>query len=620
MDTESRKRRAAESALGFVEIGMVVGVGTGSTANHFIEALAGIRHRIDGAVASSEATAARLRAHGMRVLDLNAVDEVSVYVDGADECTRHRQLVKGGGGALTREKIVAAVARRFVCIVDDSKLVDVLGAAFPVAVEVIPMARGHVARQLVALGGNPFWREGFVTDNGNAILDVRGLGTPRPGRDRERDQPDRGGRGERSLCPAPGRRSADRRARIGSQAAMKRPSARARYHRGPTPDETPGGAVVKGRGALSNRSGRYESTTRDIADDGWGSLDDTLEALGRAETSLEPDTSRTVIARNQSPDIPFDRSINPYRGCEHGCIYCYARPTHAWLGLSPGRDFETKLFYKANAVELLRDELRAPGYRCAPIALGTNTDPYQPVERRLRITRGILALLRECAHPATIVTKSTLVERDADLLVPMAERSLVGVSVSVTTLDPDLARRMEPRAAGPRQRLAAIERLRRLDVPVAVLVAPIIPGLNDHEIEAILRSVRGRGSARRGLRAAAAAAGGRRPVPRMARRPLPAQGEPGPGPRPRDPRRAGLSRRVRNPHARHRTLRRPHRPSVPAIAAPARLPRNAGPRFEPIRAASGGRRPAGGHGRAGTGPPARPAALRARRVSVIANP
>ena len=175
MNTEAKKRRAAESALEYVETGMVVGVGTGSTANHFTDVLAQVRHRIDGTVASSEATAARLRAQGMRVLDLNAVDEVSVYVDGADECTRHRQLVKGGGGALTREKIVAAVARRFVCIVDDSKLVDVLGARFPVPVEVIPMARGHVARRLVALGGNPFWREGFVTDNGNAILDVRGL-------------------------------------------------------------------------------------------------------------------------------------------------------------------------------------------------------------------------------------------------------------------------------------------------------------------------------------------------------------------------------------------------------------------------------------------------------------
>ena len=175
MDAETKKRQAAESALEHVETGAVVGVGTGSTTNHFIDALAGMRYRIDATVASSEATAARLRERGLRVADLNAVDEVSVYVDGADECTRHRQLVKGAGGALTREKIIAAAARRFVCIVDDSKLVDVLGTRAPVPVEVIPMARGYVARQIVALGGNPFWREGAVTDNGNVLLDVHGL-------------------------------------------------------------------------------------------------------------------------------------------------------------------------------------------------------------------------------------------------------------------------------------------------------------------------------------------------------------------------------------------------------------------------------------------------------------
>ena len=175
MDADTKKRQAAESALDLVETGSVVGVGTGSTTNHFIDALARIRFRVDGTVASSEATAARLRERGLRVADLNAVDEVAVYVDGADECTRHRQLVKGAGGALTREKIIAAAARRFVCIVDDSKLVDVLGTEAPVPVEVIPMARGYVARRIVALGGNPFWREGAVTDNGNVILDVHGL-------------------------------------------------------------------------------------------------------------------------------------------------------------------------------------------------------------------------------------------------------------------------------------------------------------------------------------------------------------------------------------------------------------------------------------------------------------
>ena len=180
MDAEQKKRQAAESALEHVEAGFVVGVGTGSTTNHFIDELARIRHRIDGTVASSEASAERLRARGMRVADLNSVDEVSVYVDGADECTRHRQLVKGAGGALTREKIIAVSARRFVCIVDDSKLVDVLGSAAPVPVEVIPMARGYAARQIVRLGGNPFWREGAVTDNGNAILDVHGLNLVEP--------------------------------------------------------------------------------------------------------------------------------------------------------------------------------------------------------------------------------------------------------------------------------------------------------------------------------------------------------------------------------------------------------------------------------------------------------
>ena len=264
------------------------------------------------------------------------------------------------------------------------------------------------------------------------------------------------------------------------------------------PDGAAGGApqaaVVTGRGALSNRSGRYEAWSREIVDDGWGSLDARLDEIGSTATSLQPDASRRVIARNDSPDVPFDRSINPYRGCEHGCVYCYARPTHAWLGLSPGRDFETKLFYKRDAAALLRRELGAHGYRPAPIALGANTDPYQPVERRLRITRAILELLRECAHPAMVITKSVLIERDADLLAALAADSLVSVSVSVSTLDDDLSRRMEPRAAGPRQRLAAAERLSRRGVPVAVLVAPVVPGLNDHEIENVLGAARDAGA------------------------------------------------------------------------------------------------------------------------------
>ena len=269
---------------------------------------------------------------------------------------------------------------------------------------------------------------------------------------------------------------------------------RARYHAVPGAAEAPQAVVVRGRGALSNRSGRYESWSRENVDDGWGSIEGSLDAIEGAATTLEVDASRRIIARNDSPDVPFDRSINPYRGCEHGCIYCYARPTHAWLGLSPGRDFETRLFYKPEAVALLRRELRARRYRPAPIALGANTDPYQPVERRLRLTRGILELLKECSHPAMIVTKSVLVERDADLLSSMAGESLVNVSVSITTLDDELSRRMEPRAAGPRPRLAAVERLSRLGIPVRVLVAPVIPGLTDQEIERVLRAARDAGA------------------------------------------------------------------------------------------------------------------------------
>jgi DNA repair photolyase len=196
-----------------------------------------------------------------------------------------------------------------------------------------------------------------------------------------------------------------------------------------------------------------------------------------------------VIARNQSPDIPFDRSINPYRGCEHGCIYCYARPSHAYLGLSPGLDFETKLFVKHDAAALLERELAAPGYRCAPIALGPNTDPYQPLERRLQITRSVLEVLARCRHPVTIVTKSAAILRDVDLLAPMAADRLAMVFVSVTSLDPELARKLEPRAAAPHRRLQAIEQLSAAGIPVGAMVAPIIPGLTDHQLEAILAAV-----------------------------------------------------------------------------------------------------------------------------------
>ncbi|MDP6341941.1 MAG: PA0069 family radical SAM protein [Alphaproteobacteria bacterium] len=238
-----------------------------------------------------------------------------------------------------------------------------------------------------------------------------------------------------------------------------------------------------GRGAVSNRSGRYEAHERAWADDGWNGLDQPPPPL---TTSITRDTSRGVITRNNSPDIGFDRSINPYRGCEHGCIYCFARPTHAWLGLSPGLDFESRLFVKPDAPAVLERELRRRGYRCQPIALGTNTDPYQPTEKRLRVTREILKVLAACDHPLSIVTKSNLVCRDIDILAPMAARGLAKVAISVTSLDRALARRMEPRAATPERRLSALAALSQADIPTAVMVAPVIPALNDMEIEAIL--------------------------------------------------------------------------------------------------------------------------------------
>ncbi len=239
----------------------------------------------------------------------------------------------------------------------------------------------------------------------------------------------------------------------------------------------------KGRGALSNADGRFEPWTREAADDGWNILDDARPPLA---TRIYLDSARSIISRNQSPDIPFDQSINPYRGCEHGCIYCYARPTHAYLGLSPGRDFETELFAKPDAARLLARELARPAYRVSPIALGTNTDPYQPVERRLRVMRGIVETLAACDHPLTITTKGALVERDLDLLAPMAEKGLVAVFISVTTLDPELARRLEPRASSPQRRLDAVRKLADAGVPTGVMFAPIIPMLNDDEMEAVL--------------------------------------------------------------------------------------------------------------------------------------
>jgi DNA repair photolyase len=247
---------------------------------------------------------------------------------------------------------------------------------------------------------------------------------------------------------------------------------------------------VKGRGAVSNRSGRYEREERVAVDDGWGGVpaegEDEAESSPGPRTTVAIDTTRTIIARNDSPDIPFDRSINPYRGCEHGCIYCFARPTHTYLGLSPGLDFETKLLMKPDAAELLKRELRNPRYRCDVMAMGTNTDPYQPIEREHRITRQILEVLDQHNHPVSIVTKSALVMRDIDILGSMAKRGLAAVALSVTTLDRDLARTMEPRASTPPRRLAAIAALSAAGIPTSVMVAPIIPALNDMEIERIL--------------------------------------------------------------------------------------------------------------------------------------
>ena len=247
----------------------------------------------------------------------------------------------------------------------------------------------------------------------------------------------------------------------------------------------------KGRGAASNRSGRFEATSREAFDDGWGAIDEELPPL---DTQVAIDASRTVIARNSSPDIPFDRSINPYRGCEHGCIYCFARPTHAWLGMSPGQDFETRLLMKPDAALLLRQELARPGYKPRVIALGTNTDPYQPIERHYGITRQILEVLDETSHPVAIVTKGALIGRDVDILGRMAQRRLARTYISITTLDGKLARSMEPRAASPAKRLKAVEALARAGVPVGVMFAPIIPGLNDAEMESVLAAARDAGA------------------------------------------------------------------------------------------------------------------------------
>ena len=241
----------------------------------------------------------------------------------------------------------------------------------------------------------------------------------------------------------------------------------------------------KGRSAVSNRAGRFEANSFEAVDDGWTR---EVEELEQISTTLTVDTARKVISRNQSPDVPFDRSINPYRGCEHGCIYCFARPTHAYYGLSPGLDFETKLFYKPDAAERLRKELHDLKYQVDVMALGTNTDPYQPIEREQKLTRRILEVLAAYNHPFGIVTKSDLVLRDADIIAPMAEKGMAVVTLSVTTLDRDLARKLEPRAPTPPKRLAAIGTLAALRIPTGVLTAPMIPALNDMELERILEA------------------------------------------------------------------------------------------------------------------------------------
>lgn len=248
---------------------------------------------------------------------------------------------------------------------------------------------------------------------------------------------------------------------------------------------------MRGRGALGNPQGRFERAQREAFDDGWAAIGPEPTRLQTVVTIEHP---KRVISRNDSPDIPFTQSINPYRGCEHGCVYCYARPNHSYLGLSPGLDFETKLVAKADVAQRLTEELDAPGYQCSPIAIGTATDAWQPIEREHRVTRALLQVLHDCDHPVTAVTKSALVERDLDLLAPMARKGLAMVHVTLTTLDPELARRWEPRAAAPWRRLETIRRLAEAGIPVGVSVSPLAPFLNEPELERILEEARAAGA------------------------------------------------------------------------------------------------------------------------------
>ena len=249
--------------------------------------------------------------------------------------------------------------------------------------------------------------------------------------------------------------------------------------------------AMKGRGARSNDSGRYEADRREEFDDGWTDQD---EAAAPLRTTLTPEHARTIIAKNTSPDVGFDRSINPYKGCEHGCIYCYARPSHAWMGLSPGLDFESRIFFKPDAARLLEQELAKPRYVCKRIHIGGNTDPYQPVERETLSTRSILQVMQRFHQPYSIITKSVLITRDADILGAMGREGLASAMISITTLDRGLARAMEPRASTPAKRLEAISRLADAGCPVGVGFAPVIPGLNDHEMEAILEAAQKAGA------------------------------------------------------------------------------------------------------------------------------
>src|SRR5450631_600825 len=246
----------------------------------------------------------------------------------------------------------------------------------------------------------------------------------------------------------------------------------------------------KGRGAASNPAVRFDALTLEQTHDGWYE-DEIVEHL--TETVL-PDRARSVITSNNSPDVGFSQSINPYRGCAHGCVYCFARPTHAYLGLSPGLDFETRLTAKVNAAEKLREELAKPGYRCEPLTIGVNTDAYQPIERQYKITRSILELVHETSHPVSLITKSALIERDLDLLAPMAKKHLVSVTLSITTLDHEISRRMEPRTSAPARMLVAIRRLTQAGIPVNVNVAPVIPFLTDSELEPIMEAAAKQGA------------------------------------------------------------------------------------------------------------------------------